>query len=136
MTTIFEVEHLYQPDGWFSPGYLSVGDNGMILSVSETPPENDESTIRIPGFGVPGLANLHSHAFQRALAGRCESVSANPGTEDNLWTWRRAMYDLVGRMKPDQYEAIAAFVYLEMVKSGMTAVGEFHYVHHAPGGER
>ena len=74
MTKIYEVEHLHQPDGWLSPGYVEVGDDGVILSVSGTRPEG-RPVERLGGFGVPGLSNLHSHAFQRALAGRTEFVT-------------------------------------------------------------
>ncbi|RIK87338.1 MAG: formimidoylglutamate deiminase [Hyphomicrobiales bacterium] len=131
MTTIYEVEHLHQPDGWLSPGYLEIGDDGAILSVSATRPQ--KPVERLAGFGVPGLSNLHSHAFQRALAGRTEFVAA-ARAEDNLWTWRKEMYRMVDRLTPEDYEAIAALVYLEMLHFGMTAVCEFHYVHHRPGG--
>ncbi len=132
MSTIYEVEHLHQPDGWLSPGYVEVGDDGIILSVSGTKPETKPAE-RLKGFGVPGLSNLHSHAFQRALAGRTEFVTT-ARTEDNLWTWRKEMYHMVDRLTPEDYEAIAALVYLEMLQFGMTAVCEFHYVHHLPGG--
>jgi formimidoylglutamate deiminase len=133
MTTIYEVEHLHQPGGWLSPGYVEVTDDGVIRRVSGTKPEGRPVT-RLRGFGVPGLSNLHSHAFQRALAGRTEFVTA-ARAEDNLWTWRKEMYRLVDRLTPEAYEAIAALVYLEMLQFGMTAVCEFHYVHHQPGGK-
>ncbi len=132
MTTIYEVEHLHQPDGWLSPGYVEVGTDGVIRSVSGTKPAGRQ-VERLLGYGVPGLSNLHSHAFQRALAGRTEFVTA-ARSEDNLWTWRKEMYRLVDRLTPETYEAIAALVYLEMLQFGMTAVCEFHYVHHMAGG--
>lgn len=133
MPTIYEVEHLHQPTGWLSPGYLEVGDDGTILSVSAAQPAAG-AVEKLRGFGVPGLSNLHSHAFQRALAGRTEFVTA-ARAEDNLWTWRKEMYRLVDRLTPEDYEAIAALVYLEMLQFGMTAMCEFHYVHHLPGGK-
>ena len=132
MSTILEVEHLHQPDGWLSPGYLGIGADGRITSVSGEKPKG-HPVERLRGFGVPGLSNLHSHAFQRALAGRTEFVTA-ARAEDNLWTWRKEMYRLVDRLTPENYEAIAALVYLEMLQFGMTGVCEFHYVHHQPGG--
>ncbi len=131
MTTIYEVEHLHRPDGWLSPGYVEVGDDGIILSISADRPEGEVE--RLAGYGVPGLSNLHSHTFQRALAGRTEFVTG-ARAEDNLWTWRKEMYRMVDRLTPEDYEAIAALVYLEMLHFGMTAVCEFHYVHHQPGG--
>ena len=87
VAAVYEVEHLHQPDGWLSPGYLEVGADGRILSVSGTKPAGKPLT-RLKGYGVPGLSNLHSHAFQRALAGRTEFVTAAQ-PEDNLWTWRK-----------------------------------------------
>lgn len=129
---IYEIEHLYQRSGWLSPGYIEVGEDGVILSLSATPPQGS-AVEKLKGFGVPGLSNLHSHAFQRALAGRTEFVTA-ARAEDNLWTWRQEMYRLVDRLTPEAYEAIAALVYLEMLQFGMTGVCEFHYVHHLPGG--
>jgi formimidoylglutamate deiminase len=131
MSIIYEVEHLHQPDGWLSPGYVEI-DSGVISSVSAQRPDG-EITERLRGFGVPGLSNLHSHAFQRALAGRTEFVTT-ARAEDNLWTWRKEMYRMVDRLTPEAYEAIAAQVYLEMLQFGMTAVCEFHYVHHLAGG--
>ena len=133
MSMLYEIEHLHQPNGWLSPGYLEIGKDGRILSVSGVKPEGGTAT-RLNGFGVPGLSNLHSHAFQRALAGRTEFVTGEMA-EDNLWTWRRAMYQMVDRLTPETYQAIAALVYLEMLQFGMTAVCEFHYVHHQAGGK-
>jgi formimidoylglutamate deiminase len=80
---------------------------------------------------IPGLSNLHSHAFQRAMAGLAET--AGPGT-DNFWTWREAMYRFADTIGPDELEAITAFAFMEMLESGFTRVGEFHYVHHDPSG--
>lgn len=133
MATVYKVEHLHQPDGWLSPGYLHVGDGGIIEAVEGTPPSDGAPVETLSGFGLPGLANLHSHAFQRAISGRTEFVS-EAGGEDTFWTWRNLMYDFVLRLTPEQFEAIGAFVYLEMVRHGMTGIGEFHYVHHAPDG--
>jgi formimidoylglutamate deiminase len=77
------------------------------------------------------MPNLHSHAFQRAMAGLAERVGPE---DDSFWTWREVMYGFVGKLGPDDLEAIAAQLYVEMLKAGYTAVGEFHYLHHAPGG--
>ena len=78
---------------------------------------------------LPGFANNHSHAFHRALRGRTHHER---GT---FWTWRRRMYELAARLEPDSYYRLACGMYAEMVLSGYTSVGEFHYVHHAPGGK-
>jgi len=133
MGRVYEIEHLHQPQGWLSPGFIEIGADGTILSVSATRPEQGVGE-RLAGFGVPGLSNLHSHAFQRALAGRTEFVTGALD-EDNLWTWRKAMYRLVDRLTPEAMEAVASLVYLEMLQFGMTAVCEFHYVHHQSGGQ-
>lgn len=134
MPTIYEVEHLHQPDGWLSPGYLEIDDRGVIVRASGHR-ATSEATLRLAGFGVPGLSNLHSHAFQRGLAGRTELVTGERA-EDNLWTWREQMYRFVDRLTPEDYEALASLAYLEMLQFGFTAVCEFHYVHHQSGGDR
>ena len=90
---------------------------------------------RISGVTVPGLPNLHSHAFQRAMAGLTERRGAGGGGEaDSFWSWRETMYRFVERLSPDDVEAIAAFAYMEMLEAGFTAVAEFHYLHHQPDG--
>jgi formiminoglutamate deiminase len=85
-------------------------------------------TTRLAGLTLPGLANAHSHAFHRALRGIAE---AGRGT---FWTWRESMYQVAGRLDPDSYLALARAVYAEMALAGITCVGEFHYLHHGPGG--
>jgi formiminoglutamate deiminase len=84
--------------------------------------------VRLPGLTIPGLANCHSHAFHRALRGRTQR---DRGT---FWTWRDQMYDVAARLDPDSYLELATVTYREMVASGITAVGEFHYLHHQPDG--
>lgn len=85
------------------------------------------------GIGLPGLPNLHSHAFQRGMAGLTEIRGA---TADSFWTWRDLMYRFVGRMTADDIEAVAAQAYVEMLEAGFTRVGEFHYIHHDVSGAR
>ena len=81
------------------------------------------------------MPNLHSHAFQRAMAGLTEQTGTEDGAgDDSFWTWRKLMYGFVGRLRPEQVEAIAGQLYVEMLKSGYTAVAEFHYLHHDPDG--
>ncbi len=80
---------------------------------------------------VPGIANLHSHAFQRAMAGMAERQT---NSQDSFWTWRETMYRFAGRFDPDTLHAVAAQVYVEMLEAGYTSVCEFHYLHHAPDG--
>ena len=102
----YEIEHLHQPAGWLSPGFLTVAD-GRITAVAGSAPDGARPE-KVRGFGIPGMPNLHSHAFQRALAGRTESVDT-AGASDDLWTWREKMYELVDRLTPDHYQAIAEF---------------------------
>ncbi|MCO1657473.1 formimidoylglutamate deiminase [Pseudonocardia humida] len=83
---------------------------------------------RLPGVALPGFANVHSHAFHRALRGRTHDRG---GT---FWTWRERMYAVAGRLDPDSYRALATAAYAEMALAGVSAVGEFHYLHHGPGG--
>jgi formiminoglutamate deiminase len=80
---------------------------------------------------VPALGNLHSHTFQRAMAGMTEFRMAG---KDSFWTWRDLMYRFTANLTPEHVEAIAAFVFLEMQEAGYASVGEFHYLHHQPGG--
>jgi formiminoglutamate deiminase len=87
-------------------------------------------TVYLTGLTLPGLANAHSHAFHRAMRG---AVQAGQGT---FWTWRERMYQVAGALDPDTYLALARAVYAEMALAGITCVGEFHYLHHAPGGVR
>lgn len=82
---------------------------------------------------LPALGNLHSHSFQRAMAGMTEVRRAG---QDSFWTWRDLMYRFLDHLGPDEVEAIAAMVFVEMQEAGFAAVGEFHYLHHRPGGER
>ena len=118
------------PKGWADRVQIDI-DQGRIQSIREgVSPEPD---AELHSIGVPGLPNVHSHAFQRAIAGRTEV----PGpTGDNFWSWRETMYRFVEAIGPDDMEAIAAFAYMEMLEAGFTRVGEFHYVHHNQGGQR
>jgi formiminoglutamate deiminase len=103
-------------------------DGERIASVEAgvAPPSGAE-TLR--GLTLPGLANAHSHAFQRALRGRTQAAG-----EGSFWTWREQMYELAARLDPDSYHRLARAVYSEMALAGITAVGEFHYLHHGDGG--
>lgn len=87
------------------------------------------------GWTVPGIANLHSHAFQRAMAGLAERRStAGTAPADSFWTWRETMYHFAARMDPDSLHAVAYQLYVEMLEAGYTTVCEFHYLHQQPGG--
>ncbi len=98
-----------------------------VTTGAESPPPGATS---LPGLTIPGMANSHSHAFQRALRGRTQA-----GRGD-FWTWRSLMYELADRIDPDNYLALARATFGEMALAGITTVGEFHYLHHGPGGTR
>lgn len=103
-------------------------DDGIIQSIRT----DDASNAAIDAVAVPGLANVHSHAFQRAMAGRAEVK----GGVNSFWGWRARMYELVERLSVEEVAAISAFTYAEMLQSGYTAVGEFHYFHKPDQAER
>ncbi|KQS05042.1 N-formimino-L-glutamate deiminase [Sphingomonas sp. Leaf357] len=116
------------PEGWRKDVRIDVA-NGLIAAVMfgvQPEPGDDRH-----GPAMPGLPNLHSHAFQRGMAGLAE-VSGR--SEDSFWTWRETMYRFVAALDPDTLQAIAALAYIEMLESGFTRVGEFHYLHHGPDG--
>ncbi|MFF8939041.1 formimidoylglutamate deiminase [Streptomyces paradoxus] len=110
------------------PGVAVEVADGRITAVRTGTPAPPPGAEVLRGLTLPGLANAHSHAFHRALRG---TVQVGSGT---FWTWREVMYATAARLTPDSYHALARAVYAEMALAGITAVGEFHYVHHAPGG--
>lgn len=113
---------------WQRDVRIAVADGNIAALTVDTPAQAGDERHAIV---LPGIPNLHSHAFQRAMAGRAERRGA--GT-DSFWSWREAMYALVARLTPAMVEAIAALAYAEMLEAGFTRVGEFHYLHHAPDG--
>jgi formimidoylglutamate deiminase len=119
------------PNGWAFDVLLEIGEDGCFSTV--TPASSSNGLALLSGAVVPGMPNVHSHAFQRVLAGRTERSSA--GKPDSFWTWREAMYKLAERIDPEQLEAIATFAYIEMLKAGYTSVAEFHYLHNRPDGK-
>jgi formimidoylglutamate deiminase len=127
MASKLHLELALTPDGWRRDVVIGI-DRGIIASVEEP---GDGPAERLSGVVLPGLPNLHSHAFQRAMAGLTERRGSEA---DSFWTWREAMYRFVERLGPDDLEAIAAFAYMEMLEAGFTRVAEFHYLHHQPDG--
>jgi formiminoglutamate deiminase len=120
----------------WSPG-LGLRSNVLLeaagdrfTTVTPDPGRVPASAVRLAGLTLPGLANAHSHAFHRALRG---VTQASRGT---FWTWRERMYEVAARLDPDTYLALARAAYAEMTLAGITCVGEFHYLHHGPGGVR
>ncbi|MFD5537648.1 formimidoylglutamate deiminase [Streptomyces sp. NPDC127079] len=112
------------------PGVTVEVADGRITGVRTEVPAPPPGAEVLRGLTLPGLANAHSHAFHRALRG---TVQVGSGT---FWTWRELMYSFADRLTPDTYHALARAVYAEMALAGVACVGEFHYVHHAPGGTR
>jgi formimidoylglutamate deiminase len=124
MAHVFLFDHALLPDGWANDVHVVV-DGGTIVSV-----ERDAANLcgePVHGIAIPGLANLHCHAFQRGMAGLAERRGPS---SDSFWTWREVMYKFLGRLTPDDVEAIAAFAYMQMLERGFTALAEFHYLHH------
>ncbi|WP_245453445.1 formimidoylglutamate deiminase [Aquibium carbonis] len=118
------------PTGWADGVRVSIDADGRIGTV-------ETGVVALPGDHrvtalLPALSNLHSHTFQRAMAGLSES--RGPSERDSFWTWRAIMYRFLDVLTPDEIEAIAAFAFLEMQEAGFAAVAEFHYLHHQPGG--
>lgn len=124
------------PDGWQRDVRLVIGEGGRFTEV--TPESSPEKAQQLRGPVLPGLTNLHSHAFQAAMAGLAERAGQSSGDlgeqADNFWTWREVMYRFLARLEPDDVEAIATWLYLELLRAGYTTVVEFHYLHHAPDG--
>lgn len=117
------LESAYLSDGWARNVALDIDNHGVITKIS--PNDVSKGNI-ISGYGLPGINNVHSHAFQRAMAGLAEySTSDN----DSFWTWRDIMYRFAGSVSSADLEIIAAQLYLEMLKAGYVSVGEFHYLH-------
>ena len=103
-------------------------EEGRIARVETAVLEPPRAAERLAGLTIPGLANAHSHAFHRALRGRTH------GESGSFWKWREAMYEVAGRLDPERYHALARATFGEMALAGITSVGEFHYIHHSPGG--
>jgi formimidoylglutamate deiminase len=143
----FRAGQLWRADGWHADAAIAVGADGRLRE----PADRDGELIG--NWVLPGMPNLHSHAFQRAMAGLAErrghahasvpdredQKPATPGrtppkSDDNFWSWRETMYAFAATVGPDELQAIAAQLYVEMLKAGYTRVCEFHYLHHQPDG--
>jgi formimidoylglutamate deiminase len=117
----------WTPDGWRERVLLGVGDDGHWSRVTADVPAPAEGAKVLRGPLLPGLVNAHSHAFQRAFAGRAERREAE---HDDFWSWRDRMYRVALRISPDQLRAVAAQLYVELLRGGYTHVCEFHYLQH------
>jgi formimidoylglutamate deiminase len=121
----FKAEQLWHGDGWQADSGFDLSPTGTLL---EAPAE---AAASLGQWVLPGMPNLHSHAFQRAMAGLAEHRSK---ADDSFWSWRETMYAFAAAIGPDQLKAIATQLYVEMLKAGYTQVCEFHYLHHQPDG--
>ena len=125
---IIHARQALTPEGWKDDIAVTLGDDGRIAEIA---PQIGTADCTV-GLLLPAPVNLHSHAFQRAMAGLSEARSPNPA--DSFWTWRDLMYRFLTHLTPDDVEVIAAQVFMEMLENGYGAVAEFHYLHHALGG--
>lgn len=123
-TRTYSADQLWLADGWSADGAFAVDASGHVA-----PPEGEAE--RLGAWVLPGMPNLHSHAFQRAMAGLAERKGRS---DDSFWTWRETMYAFAAAIGPEELKAIAAQLYVEMLKAGYTQVCEFHYLHHQPDG--
>jgi formimidoylglutamate deiminase len=123
-------EHALMPEGW--QGNVAVTISGGRIVGIDMNTQAIHSDVRVAAL-LPALSNLHSHTFQRGMAGMTEVRGAS---RDSFWTWREVMYRFIDHLTPSQIEAIAAMAFVEMQETGFAAVAEFHYVHHQPGGAR
>src|SRR5512146_1084847 len=141
-------DFVWLPHGWVSNVRLDVDDHGGLAAVDEDAQCGDAQ--HLGRYVLPGMPNLHSHAFQRAMAGLAERRTFAPlndnqkvpsagrtpqQAEDSFWTWRETMYGFASRIGPDDLRAIAAQLSVQMLKAGYTQVCEFHYLHHQPDGK-
>ncbi|MCX5545110.1 formimidoylglutamate deiminase [Paraburkholderia sp. CNPSo 3076] len=132
-TNALFADHAYLPGGWRRNVLLEWDTTGTLRGVTPDLAHAPNGVAHAAGPIMPGMPNLHSHAFQRAMAGLTE-YRANP--TDSFWSWRDLMYRFAARITPDDLAAVASWLYVEMLKAGYTSVCEFHYVHHAQDGQR
>ncbi|TXS93018.1 formimidoylglutamate deiminase [Parahaliea maris] len=130
MTLRYYAESALLADGWAQGVQLSVESGRITAVIADTAPVAGDHRV---GILLPGMPNLHSHGFQRGMAGL---VEVNKSRSDSFWSWRELMYRFVERMRPEDLEAITAQAFAEMLQSGFTRVGEFHYVHHDADGQQ
>ena len=127
MTRVLQFDALWDGAEWLRPGWIEVDDRGFVAAIGSGEREQAET---FGGYAIPGMPNLHSHAFQRAFAGHAEARARDASREDDFWSWRNTMYDCADRLEADDVEAIAAWSYVEMLEAGYSSCAEFHYLHH------
>ena len=129
ISTALHFKSALLPDGWGREVRVEIADGRFGKVSRDTAPQAGDERWEV---GLPGMPNVHSHGFQRGMAGLTEYRGADA---DNFWSWRELMYRFVQRMTPDDLQAVTAMAFLEMLETGFTRVGEFHYVHHDPAGK-
>ena len=125
----FWCEHAKLPDGWTQGVRIHVDQQGKISKIESG--GSDSDAVKLMGATLPGVPNLHSHAFQVGMGGLVERSSTR---KESFWSWRGLMYRMAQTLAPEDLEALTAWAYLRMLKGGFTAVGEFHYIHHGADG--
>jgi len=128
MSATVSARKILTPSGWISDAAVEIDDKGYIASIGP----NAFNPASAVGLLLPGMANVHTHSFQRAMAGLGET--RGPGGDDDFWSWRKVMYRFLGVLSAEDIQAIAAQVQMGMAEAGFTAAAEFHYLHHQPGG--
>ncbi|MBB5056855.1 formimidoylglutamate deiminase [Granulicella aggregans] len=132
MPTLYLPELLYMEGAFHAGMGLLVGGDGVILNIGADLEANGAKNVRMPGKAMlPGLVNGHSHTFQRLIRGVAEHCGANG---DDFWAWRNTMYRAASQLTPEELYDVARMAFLEMALTGITAVGEFHYLHRQPDG--
>lgn len=124
----FKFNALLTVNGWLDSAYVSCTENGLITHIS-TQPQAGVVYENVDGYALPGFQNAHSHAFQYAMCGLAE-LHQGAQQADDFWSWRTAMYKVALQLNPEAFQAVAEQLYAEMLRHGITAVTEFHYVHH------
>ena len=131
MNTTICFEKALVGDTWLENVKLAVSSQGNIESIESNVVFAKQESV-VSGYAIPGIPNVHSHAFQRVMRGLAEHSTS---TSDSFWTWREQMYRFAQVLTPEDIEVVASQLYLEMLKAGYTSVAEFHYLHHRPGGQ-
>ncbi len=129
LTKSFYAPQILTENGWQDARVVQVNAAGTITRISNGSEKQCDYSFK--GAVIPGMVNLHSHAFQRSLLGQ---TGLRGQGKDSFWSWREAMYSRVEKLTPEDIEAITAFCYMELLRSGYTSVAEFHYLHHQPNG--
>jgi len=124
--------NIFSGSDWLNDVLMDIDKNGIIKSLVSEAKSSDADEI-FSGTCLPGMPNLHSHAFQRAMAGLSEIAGSG---ETNFWTWQKVMYEFLTKLSPENVEAIASQLYVEMLKGGFTSVAEFHYLHNDKNGDQ